>query len=235
MIESIHFDLIKKHGPGRGNAICLGDQRPSNATGYTTSAELFRALGYQKFIDIDYNGEAQVNHDLNLPVAQSLWGIGSLVYDGGTSEHVANIGQSLTNIVRILEVGGTLIQAVPVNCYGPSYYGLDPLLLRDFYAINGFKEIHLTLYHRQNIRMRLLHAACRFLPQNILDKCKSRLSKSASVKSFIFLDNPRDIKEYKPVASFRQVPITTHALYVGKKISEGEIQWPHQSIYPSVD
>src|SRR6266480_3572627 len=88
MIERHIYERIRNCGPGRGTAICLGDQIPSFTKAATK--ELLTGLGYEKTLDVDYNGNASFEHDLNFPILRKV-PRADLIYDGGTMEHVANI------------------------------------------------------------------------------------------------------------------------------------------------
>lgn len=48
--------------------VCIGDQKVCPSLNFTGVKAYFQAaLGYQEHTDIDYNGVAEINHDLNFP------------------------------------------------------------------------------------------------------------------------------------------------------------------------
>jgi hypothetical protein len=234
MIESILLNMILTYGPGKGCAVCLGDQIPTEYTGFKTARELFLTNGYSTFYDIDYNGKAEVNHDLNFPIPAQQHNTASLLFDGGVLEHVTNIGCALQSIVKILQLNGVLIMANPVNCYGRSYYGISPMLQRDFFEANGFRTLHQVLYWRTNLRIRLFVFAQRFIPTTILERIRLRLQRSQTAKSFIFRDEPRFIKSVTPKYNQVQVlPTITNTIYIGQKLTNVPLTWPCQCDYPN--
>jgi hypothetical protein len=240
MIESFELDLIKQYGPNKGCAVCFGDQRPSPSTGFESAKELFAALGYSKFIDVDYNGKAQVNHDLNFPLPPGLSGIAGLVFDGGTSEHVCNISQSLLSLLEVTAVNGVLIQTVPLNCYGASYYGLDPQLQRDFFKINGFKMLYQTLHYRRCLQAMLLSFVVRHTSKEFQDNARGRMSREhggwkKKFADFMFSGKRRHRRFLSPYAENRRVHAETHTTYVGVKVENVPLKWPAQGFYPKVE
>jgi hypothetical protein len=109
----------------------------------------FQALGAQKQDSIDasaYEG-ATIVHDLNLPVPAELRGKYTLVYDGGTSEHVFNYPQTLANAMRLLAVGGHFVtMTAGNNLSGHGFYQVSPeLFFRVFSGANGFGIVAVLL------------------------------------------------------------------------------------------
>ena len=64
----------------------------------------------------------------------------SVVFDGGTLEHVFHFPQALQNCIEMLRVGGTFIQCTPANNFtGHGFYQFSPeLAFQVFTAANGF-------------------------------------------------------------------------------------------------
>lgn len=216
MIESIHLSLIKEFLPKqRKLALCLGNQIPTS--NFASAEELFKSLGFAEYIDVDYNGHAKRNCDLNNP---AFLGPADLVYDGGVLEHVANIGQAFETLINSVAIAGTLIQAVPINAYGESYYGIDPMLQKDLFEANGFRTLKQLVYVRQNLFAEIYRRIGRFLPK---PKCLV-----SAGKSLVFADNPKHIK----ICTSRPYPLRAHTVYVGFKFRccVG-MTWPKQKQY----
>jgi len=230
MIETFIYDRMRRYGPNRGTAICLGDQIPSFGT--KSTRELMLELGYQHYFAIDYNGNGDFNQDLNFPLPSGI-PRAELLYDGGVMEHVANIGQCLQTIVSLIAKGGILIQAVPVaNAYGDAYYAIDPQLQNNFYGANGFEQIEQTLYYRRNLRRLLIDLGDRYIPQ--AERLRSWLRPMQRVKQYAFADNERHVRYLPLNRKYRVLPSRTCVLYVGRKVKEiDRVEWPHQTIYPS--
>lgn len=113
MIEKPHLEVIKRHGPGSGIVLCLGDQIPGPSSGFASTKELFRSLGYRDCLTLDYNWKADLEYDLNEPTRLYPCNF-DVVFDGGVIEHVANIGQSLKTIRHVTKIGGLVVALVVV-------------------------------------------------------------------------------------------------------------------------
>jgi hypothetical protein len=85
---------------------------------------------------------------MNLPIPDHLRNKFSVVYDGGTLEHVFNVPQALKNCMEMTQVGGHFLQAnIANNFMGHGFWQFSPeLLFRVFSAKNGF-EIETVLLH----------------------------------------------------------------------------------------
>jgi hypothetical protein len=111
--------------------------------GWVTADTFFRSLGILDVTSVDIPScehQPDLIHDLNIPIPQNFSNRFNLVIDPGTIEHVFDIKTGLTNIVRALKIGGVIIQQVPVYSFNGGYYSINPIVLNDFYAANGFCE-----------------------------------------------------------------------------------------------
>lgn len=236
MIDLYQLNTLRNLRHQTGEVLCLGDQRPSAATGFKTTSELFGSLGYTGVIDIDYNGKAEINHDLNYPIPTHLHDRFTLVYDGGTCEHVCNIGQALSSMVLACRLDGLVVQESPIVPYGQQYFGIDPQVQRDFFFANGFVRLAQRCHYRRSLRMKVLHLVCRLLPRPLLDKVRSQVKNVPRAKEFIFADTQGDLYEYPTAFEDREcyyVHPQTRTLYVGKKVhSYSNIVWPAMGCYP---
>ena len=108
---------------------------------------LFQVLGFTaenvSSMDVnDYEG-ADILHDLNLPVGDSLATRFDLVLDCGTIEHVFSIKDALFNMCRMCKVGGIVVNSSPVDFIHHGFVNLSGGIFRDCYLANGFEEISL--------------------------------------------------------------------------------------------
>lgn len=106
------------------------------------SDPLFRQLGASTIdaMDVsDFEG-ASILHDLNRPLPDELAERFSLVFDGGTLEHVFNVPTALASYMRMPRVGGHLILALPANNeMGHGFYQFSPeLFFRTLAPENGY-------------------------------------------------------------------------------------------------
>ena len=80
-------------------------------------------------------------HDMNLPIPHDLEGRYSVVFDGGTLEHVFHAPQALLNCMKLLRIGGYFVQVTNGNNFmGHGFWQFSPeLLYRVFSPENGFE------------------------------------------------------------------------------------------------
>jgi hypothetical protein len=102
-----------------------------------------RSVGADNFqiLDISKYEQAQIIHDLSTPIPQNLKGKFSVVMDIGTSEHVYNVSQSLSNIRDMCAEKGQVLMLSPANNYlGHGFYQFSPeLFFRTFGKEYGFE------------------------------------------------------------------------------------------------
>ncbi len=112
--------------------------------------EFFGLLGATSVNSIDYSGyeQATLIHDMNQPIPDSWRETATVVYDGGTLEHVFNITQAFKNSMELVKVGGHFIQLNEANNFlGHGFWQFSPeLLFRMFAPKNGF-QIEIVLLH----------------------------------------------------------------------------------------
>ncbi len=217
------------------SVVCIGDQGVCPSLGYPNVKAYFRELGYSNHTDIDYNGRADVNHDLNLALPDRTQA--DLVYDGGTLEHVCNVGQALVTMAKMVKVGGLIVQESPIVPYGQAYWGVSPLVQCDFFRANGFREVLCIVHYRRNWKMGLLHAIVRRLPKTATDRLAARVRRIPGAKEMIFGHDWRDEYVYPEEVwrgrhAFYPHP-QTRSMYIGLKTDNVPINWPHMECYPS--
>ena len=110
----------------------------------------FSLLGAKEVQSLDYSDYegASIIHDMNAPVPESLKEKFSIVYDGGSLEHVFNIPQALKNCMEMIKVGGHFMQVNNANnLMGHGFWQFSPeLMFRVFSEENGFKVKVLLLH-----------------------------------------------------------------------------------------
>jgi hypothetical protein len=103
--------------------------------------EFFERLGAQKVESLDvssYEG-ATIVHDLNEPVPPKHSGRYTLVYDGGTMEHVFNVPTLLQNVHTLLSDTGTILHDSPMNGWvDHGFYQFSPTFYIDYYSKNKY-------------------------------------------------------------------------------------------------
>ena len=102
----------------------------------------FKLLGATDIVSLDASGfeGATLIHDLNRPIPKDWHGRYSVVFDGGTLEHVFDYPTALRNCLEMVAVGGHFITVTPANNYmGHGFYQFSPeLYARVLNEENGF-------------------------------------------------------------------------------------------------
>ncbi|MBS1634828.1 MAG: class I SAM-dependent methyltransferase [Bacteroidetes bacterium] len=107
------------------------------------SEPLFKLLGAKEVNSLDFSDYegASIIHDLNKPIPEALHNKFSVVFDGGTIEHVFNFPVCIENCMKLLKPGGHFIGITPCNnLMGHGFYQYSPeLFYRVFSEENGFR------------------------------------------------------------------------------------------------
>jgi SAM-dependent methyltransferase len=102
------------------------------------SEDVFLNLGAKTVDSLDvsnYEG-AKIIHDMNKPISEDLHNKYSVVFDGGSLEHIFNVPTALQNCMNLLKVGGHFIGITPTNNFlGHGFYQFSPEF---FYSV--FRE-----------------------------------------------------------------------------------------------
>lgn len=125
------------------------DQKPAYAEPFlaalgATSIDSMDAASYE---------DATIIHDLNVPLPAELKNRFSMVFDGGTIEHVFNFPIAMKNSMELVRVGGHLIQITTANNHmGHGFYQFSPEV---FYRVlspeNGFVVEGVYLYESSGL------------------------------------------------------------------------------------
>ncbi len=112
--------------------------------------EEFGATEVHSYDFSDYEGATHI-YDLGcaLPVSSEY----NLVIDGGTSEHIFNISQSLLNASKLTTTPGIVVHFLPANSFcGHGMYQVSPELFFSLYSKdNGFDtEVFVARYYGLN-------------------------------------------------------------------------------------
>jgi hypothetical protein len=104
---------------------------------------LFKLLGAKTIDSIDFSDyeKASILHDLNDPVSENLKNHFSVIFDGGTIEHIFNIPTAFKNCMQMLKIGGHYLSVTPANnMFGHGFYQFSPELFYSLFSRrNGFE------------------------------------------------------------------------------------------------
>jgi hypothetical protein len=79
--------------------------------------------------------------DLNEPIPDSLLGEFDFILDGGTFDHLVNVGIAFQSVIKMLKPGGRIFHYNAASGYmGRAYVSFGPDLFYDYYAVNGFSD-----------------------------------------------------------------------------------------------
>jgi len=127
---------------------------PHEAAKITSAAPyadgLFSVLGADTVDSIDasdYEG-ASIVHSLNQPIPEALEGSYSLVFDGGTLEHVFDVRTAWSNAMKLVRPGGHFVGITTANNYlGHGFFQFSPeFIFRALSPANGFQVEGVFLY-----------------------------------------------------------------------------------------
>ncbi len=130
----------------------IDDNTQFGASLHQTS--FFKMLGFTDVDSLDFYSIESPTYvvDLNKPITEDLLGLYDLVYDGGTTEHIFDTRQVLTNAVRLIKPNGLIVHDLPMSgLVNHGFYQFSPCLFYDFYGCNGFEIIKCYIYVRDRI------------------------------------------------------------------------------------
>lgn len=106
---------------------------------------LFDALGFSpenvESMDVMDAEDPTFVHDLNYPVPAELQNRYDIIFDGGTCEHIFSIRDSITNIIAMCRVGGSVVHAVPSDSINHGFVNFNAELFDTVYRVNGFNPL----------------------------------------------------------------------------------------------
>jgi len=150
--------LLKQHklwpaGLSDAQVLMTLTQKPSWVDGW------LKFLGAESVDVMDYSDfeGANVVHDLNKPLPDSLCDQYDVVIDSGTIEHVFDIKTVLSNYMKLVRPGGSLIlMTVANNFCGHGFYQYSPELFpRLFCKENGYELKRMVMAEDEVVVFRL--------------------------------------------------------------------------------
>ena len=169
---------------------------------------LFRTLGAEIIDSIDYSEfeKASIIHDLNTEIPDSSKNKYTLVFDGGTLEHIFNFPVAIKNCMDSLTLGGHFISIAPTNnqC-GHGFYQFSPEL---FFSL---------LSSRHGFRVKFVYLGVD-MPR-------------VGIRDWYQIANPEDVKQRVTFSNDRPA----YLMVLAEKISDfsGQLM-PYQSDYKLV-
>ena len=112
----------------------------------------FKSIGFKKVYSLDnsdYEG-AEIIYDLNKPINEkTIKNRFDFIYDGGTLEHIFNIGEAIKSLSKLLNKNGIIFHCNPTNGFiDHGFFQISPNFFRDFYLKNNFEILSCLIYDR---------------------------------------------------------------------------------------
>ena len=103
----------------------------------------FKLLGIKDVLTMDVSDyeNADIIHDLNRPIPESLYEQFDFIIDGGTFDHLFDVRVAFENVVKLLKPGGRIFQWNAASGFtGAAYLSFGPDLFYDYYVLNQFAD-----------------------------------------------------------------------------------------------
>ncbi|MCB4790668.1 MAG: class I SAM-dependent methyltransferase [Elusimicrobia bacterium] len=162
----------------------------------------FGLLGLKEVYSIDVSKyeDADIVHDLNKPVPESLYGQYDFIIDGGTFDHIFDIRTSFENVVKMLKVGGRVFQwNAASNFTAATYMSFGPNLFYDYYILNKFQDCKVYLAEVSYMSQRDLWNFYEFEGTDVYDHFISNRLQMVLV-----------LAEKGPNSTWNRFPVQTH-------------------------
>lgn len=98
------------------------------------------------YVDIDMNDMADIKLDLAMAAPPSFYEKFDVIFNGGTAEHIFNIGMVFKNMHDMLKTGGIIINIVPYTWFMHGFYNIDPKLLYYIDKSNNYFALAQAFY-----------------------------------------------------------------------------------------
>jgi len=146
------LDRFVKLAQASGYDVAPDDLRQED--GFTE--RLLDAIGYPRLAALDFTDAegAEHVHDLNLPLPDTLKERFDLVIDGGTTEHVFNIGQAIDNCYAMLKPGGLMLAYIACDgWFGHGFFQTGPdVPWRYWHHTRGCEMLEVSVVGRRTPR-----------------------------------------------------------------------------------
>ena len=149
----------------------------------------FLGVNNCSILDISSYQGAGIVHDLNLPVSETLHGQFDSIIDSGSLEHIFNFPVAISNLMRMLKVGGSIFITTPANnLCGHGFYQFSPeLMFRVFSGENGFELSRAVMFEGKYPSVELTSSKRAY---NVIDpeKVKSRVGLLSSYPATLAIE-----------------------------------------------
>lgn len=119
------------------------ETRVGKGSNFLSDKIFFQLFGVTELASMDVTNYecADIIHNLNFPIPQSLYNQFDFIIDGGTFDHLFDIKIAFENVVKMLNNNGRILQwNAASNFTGAAYLSLGPDLFHDYYVLNKFAD-----------------------------------------------------------------------------------------------
>lgn len=141
-------DALFAKGPEKKAKAMAQWRAKGGDTSYVDDAYFFRKFPDTQLdaLDVVAGFGGTVIHDLNAPVPESLHEQFDFILDGGTFDHLMQLGTAFTNVIRMLKPGGRVLHFNAASGYiGAAYVSFGPDLFYDYYVANKFQDCRIHI------------------------------------------------------------------------------------------
>jgi len=109
---------------------------------FISDRSLFKLLGATTIRALDRSDyeEAEIIHDLSLPLPSNLHAIADFIVDGSTLDNTFDPACTLKNYCDLLKPYGRILMLNAFSCYGTPYCIMPPNWYLDYFIANGFLD-----------------------------------------------------------------------------------------------
>ena len=182
----------------------IQDQKTRHGKGTTFISDnvFFGLLGIKDLLAMDVSSyeDADILHDLNKPIPETLYGQFDFIIDGGTFDHCFDVRIAFENVVKMLKTDGRVFHwNAASNFTGVTYLSFGPDLFYDYYVLNQFVDCKVYVAELDSISQGELWDFYKFEGQ---DRYDSRL-RSKRVQVVVVL------AEKGPSSTWDRIPVQT--------------------------
>lgn len=148
------LELFRKYGlevePEKVTGKEFRDSQTRHSDQTIEDAQLFKLIGNINYncMDVsDYEG-ANIIHNLNYPIDETLEGRFDIVYTGGCLDNVFNPVSLLINSTKLLKSGGRVFHYESFKGLIGAYLYFSPEWFYSYYAVNDFRDVKVYVCHQ---------------------------------------------------------------------------------------
>lgn len=156
----------------------------------------FKTLGFKNIdtLDLDEYEGANIIFDLNKDkTPKNLLNKYDFIYDGGTLEHIFNIGNALKHLTRMNKDRGVVFHSNPCNGYiDHGFFQISPTLYFDYYLTNQYNILYAGIIEqsigrkifpiRQDLYRTLdVNFGVKFTPKGVLNFCAQKSNETDEI------------------------------------------------------